>query len=43
MLQAEVVEKIKTHILYPATIFQKYNRLLDNAENATETDWPQMT
>ena len=32
MFQAEVAEKIKTHILYSITFFRKFCRLYDNME-----------
>jgi len=33
MFQAKVVAKIKTHLLYPVTLFLKLCRLRDNVEN----------
>jgi hypothetical protein len=32
MFQTKVLEKIKTHILYSVTFFQKLRRLWDNVE-----------
>jgi len=33
MLQKEVAEKVKAHILYSITVFRKSCRLWDNVEN----------
>ena len=43
IFQIKVVEKIKTHILFSITFFQKSYRLWDNIKNMVEPERPHMT